>query len=422
MLYILIDCNNFFVSCERVFNPKLERKPVVVLSSNDGCVVARSNEVKALGVPMGAPAFKWERVFRQHDVQTFSSNFALYTDMSRRVRETVKNFVGKESVEQYSIDEFFILLPDNDHRTLSRELRSRVLKHTGIPTSVGIASTRTLSKIANRIAKKQVQWNGVFDYEYDCEDKSALLSTIEVGDVWGIGRRYGRFLISRGIDTACRLRDTPDKWLKKHLTVVGLRTALELRGISCIDNVSLQDKRKTIMYSRSFGRMITDRDELQEAISLFASRAAHSLRRYGLVAKTVTVFLNTNRFREDLPQYFNQTTAEILPHTNFTSSVLESAHLAFNAVYRDGYHYAKAGVILDKLFPQSARTDTLFQPTAREKHTALMKALDSVNDRFGEGTLFPASCGIRRRWRTKAEKRSLRCTTHWEELAVCYAR
>jgi len=419
--FVLIDCNNFFVSCERVFNPKLQQLPVAVLSSNDGCVVARSNEVKALGVPMGAPVFKWEKVFREHNVQIFSSNFSLYTDMSKRVRETVRSFAGMESVEQYSIDEFFISIPNTDHREFAHQLRKRVLQWTGIPTSIGIAPTRTLAKIANKVAKKQKEFNGVFDISLDCNNTDELLDTVEVSDVWGIGRRYGRFLLSRGFDTALKLKNAPDKWIKKHMSVVGLRTVYELRGISCVENVSLQDARKSITHSRSFGKMIHDREELKQAVSLYASRAAHSLRRYGLVAKTITVFLNTNRFREDLPQYFNSVSTEIMPHNNYTSAVLEAAHIAFEAVYREGYHYAKAGVILDKLCPEYACNEGLYSPE-REKQDKAMKALDKINAKYGSSTLFPASCGIQRKWKTKAERRSPRYTTEISEIAICYAR
>lgn len=417
--FALIDCNNFFVSCERVFNPKLEHLPVAVLSSNDGCVVARSNEVKALGVPMGAPAFKWEKIFREHNVQLFSSNFTLYADMSKRVRETVKLFT--DGVEQYSIDEFFISIPNTDHREFARQLRKTVLQWTGIPTSIGIAPTRTLSKIANKVAKKQKEFNGVFDISLDCDNTDVLLDTVEVSDVWGIGRRYGRFLLSRGFDTALKLKNAPDRWIKKHMTVVGLRTVYELRGISCIENVSLQDARKSITHSRSFGKMIYDKEELKQAVSLYSSRAAHSLRRYGLVAKTITVFLNTNRFREDLPQYFNSVSTEIMPHNNYTSAVLEAAHIAFEAVFREGYHYAKAGVILDKLCPEYACNEGLYTQE-REKQDKAMKALDKINDKYGNGTLFPASCGIQRKWKTKAERRTPRYTTQLEEIAICYAK
>lgn len=417
----VIDCNNFFVSCERVFNPKLEGKPVVVLSSNDGCVVSRSNEAKALGIPMGAPAFKWENVFRRHDVKTFSSNFTLYSDMSRRVAMVVRDFA--EHVHLYSVDEMFIDLEKNrDYRQWAHELRTRVLKWTGIPTSIGMASTKTLAKIANRIAKKQPQWNGVVDWQYDIDDRDSVLENVDISDVWGIGRQYTRFLRARHFDNARQLRDADDDFIRNHLTVIGLRTVYELRGTSCINLVSLQAERKSVTHSRSFGRMVTECDELKQAISLFASQAAFKLRRLGLAATDITVYIRTNRFRDDLPQYSNSATTEILPQSNYTASVLEAADKAFYSIYRDGYHYAKAGVVLTGLCPAKSRLHSLFSHSSTQDEDNLMKALDKINNKFGRNTLYPAACGVQRTWRSRSAKKSSEFSTSLSDIPLCYAR
>ncbi len=418
---VVIDCNNFFVSCERVFNPKLEGKPVVVLSGNDGCVVSRSNEAKALGIPMGAPAFKWENVFRKYGVKTFSSNFTLYSDMSRRVSMAVKDFA--EHVEQYSVDELFIdIEKDKDYREWAHKLRKRVLQWTGIPTSIGIASTKTLAKIANRIAKKQAQWNGVVDWNYDIPNHDAALAEVDISDIWGIGRSSTRFLRARHIDNALQLRSMDDDFIRNHLTVMGLRTVYELRGTSCISLVSLQAERKSVTHSRSFGRMVTERDELQQAISLYASLAAHKLRRLGLVASDITVYIRSNRFREDLPQYANSVKVGILPQSNYTASVLESADNAFTMIYKEGYHYAKAGVVLTGLCPAKTRQHSLFSVTQATEEDNLMKALDKINNKYGRNTLYPAACGVQRTWKSRSAKKSSEFSTSLSEIPICYAR
>ncbi len=419
---ILIDCNNYFVSCERVFNPSLEGKPVVVLSSNDGCVVSRSQEAKDIGIPMGAPAFQWEHIFRKYNVHIFSSHFSLYADMSRRVRETVRSLC--EDSEQYSIDEFFVYCPDDkDYREWCHTIRQRIMQWTGIPTSIGIAPTKTLAKIANKIAKKNKSFNAIVDWQRDIQDHEAMLESIPCSDVWGIGRRYARFLLSRGIENARQLRDADEAMIKKNLSIVGLRICYELRGISCISLTSLQAARKTLMHSRTFGKMLTDYDELSQAITLYASFAAYSLRRHRLVASAITVFIRTNRFRDDLPQYFQEKTIAIIPPSHNTLFIIETAQQALKSIYKKGYHYAKGGVIFTGLCPEDAAQHSLFPSkyTKQHYHNAI-KAMDSIVMRYGKKTLYPASCGVQRRWLSKAALCSPSYISSFNDIPICHAK
>ncbi len=419
--FAIVDCNNFFVSCERVFNPKLEGKPVVVLSSNDGCVVARSNEAKALGIPMGAPAFQYAGLFRQHNVIQFSSNFELYVDMSRRVVGAIKSF--GDIVEQYSVDESFVTLPKGcDTALWGQKLRERVKKWTGIPVSIGIASTKTLSKIANKICKKNEHMMGVFDWEgIDEIEQDRYLESFPVEDVWGVGRQYSRFLQKCGIDDAWDLRRADDKFIKKRMTVVGLRTVFELRGIPCIEIADLKAERKSIAHTKTFGRTITDYNELKQAVSLYTHLACFKMRRYNLVASEISVFILTDRFREDLPQYGNSTKVQILPQSDNVHDVLVSSEKAFNAIFRDGYRYKKAGVILTGLCPKIASNQGMFSKKTNAESDALMKAFDKLVNKYGHNALYPAACGVKRKWTTKAEKRSNCYTTRIEDLVVCLA-
>lgn len=419
---ILIDCNNFFVSCERVFNPSLEGKPVVVLSSNDGCVVSRSQEAKDIGIPMGAPAFQWEHIFRKYNVHIFSSHFSLYADMSRRVRETVRSLC--EDSEQYSIDEFFVYCPDDkDYREWCHTIRQRIMQWTGIPTSIGIAPTKTLAKIANKIAKKNKSFNAIVDWQRDIQDHEAMLESIPCSDVWGIGRRYARFLLSRGIENTRQLRDADEAMIKKNLSIVGLRICYELRGISCISLTSLQAARKTLMNSRTFGKMLTDYDELSQAITLYTSFAAYSLRRHRLVASAITVFIRTNRFRDDLPQYFQEKTIAIIPPSHNTLFIIETAQQALKSIYKKGYHYAKGGVIFTGLCPEDAAQHSLFPSkyTKQHYHNAI-KAMDSIVMRYGKKTLYPASCGVQRRWLSKAALCSPSYISSFNDIPICHAK
>jgi DNA polymerase V len=303
-IFALVDCNNFYASCERVFNPGLKGQPLVVLSNNDGCVVARSNEAKALGIGMGVPEFQIRPVLRAHQVQVFSSNYTLYGDMSQRVMETLEPF--SPDLEIYSIDEAFLSLSGFASRNLTeygRTIRNTVKRWTGIPVSVGIAETKTLAKIANRVAKRTPDIGGVFDL-LACPDRDALLGRIAVEDVWGIGPNHARRLKQHGITTALQLRGADDQWIRKHLGIVGLRLVMELRGVSCLDLEQCPSPKQSLTCSRAFGTLISTLAEMEEAVSVYTSRVAEKLRRERLAATVLTVCLSTNEYKEG-PQYSN---------------------------------------------------------------------------------------------------------------------
>lgn len=334
--YAMVDCNNFYVSCERVFEPALEGHPVVVLSNNDGCVIARSNEAKALGVAMGEPAFKRKAFFAANRVRVFSSNYTLYGDMSARVMQVLDSF--SPDVERYSIDESFLLFKATDRDTLlkiAHDIRRTVLQWTGIPVCVGLARTKTLSKIANRIAKKSPESKGVWmlDEPGDIEQQ---LARVDVGDVWGIGRRYARFLKASGISTALKLEQAPQDWVKKHLTVAGLHTKLELGQIPCIPFEENPAPAKSLVCSRSFGARISDKSSLEEALSSYVQRACEKLRAKKLLAGAVHVFVETNRFHDD-PQHFGNASRTLTHPTAYTPDLHAVALNLLQGIVREGY-------------------------------------------------------------------------------------
>ncbi len=416
-IFALIDCNNFYASCERVFNPKLEGKPIVVLSNNDGCVVARSNEAKALGIGMGVPEFQIRPLLRAHRVQVFSSNYTLYGDLSQRVMETLEQFCPDSEI--YSIDEVFLSLSGFTSRNLTaygHTMRSTVKQWTGIPVSVGIAETKTLAKIANRVAKRTPDTGGVFDLLV-CPDRDALLGRIAVKDVWGIGPNHARFLAQHGITTALQLRQVDDQWIRKHMGIVGLRLVMELRGVSCLELEQCPAPKQSLTYSRAFGKPISTLTEMEEAVSSYTSRVAEKLRGERLAATVLTVFLTTNEFK-DGPQYRNAITIKLPVATDHTHELIRSALQGIRVVYRNGYQYKKAGVMLMGLVPVGQVQADLFDHQDRVRSTRLMLALDAVNARWGSGTLQYASSGITKEWKTQFHRRSPAYTTHWNELPV----
>jgi len=415
-LFALVDCNNFYVSCERVFNPKLAGKPVIVLGNNDGIVVARSNEAKALGIPMGAPAFKYRDLIRQHDIQVFSSNYALYGDMSQRVMETLQQF--SPELEVYSIDEAFLNLSGFTHTNLTdygRTIRSTVRQWTGLPVSVGIAETKTLAKIANHVAKKA---DGAFDLSV-WQDRDSLLAGVPVEEVWGIGPNHARRLKLYGITTALGLRGADDHWIRKQMGVVGLRTVQELRGISCLALEQCPPPKQGITCSRAFGKPITTLTEMREAVAAYTARAAEKLRGEQLAASVLTVFLTTNPFKDD-PQYSNTLTLRLPVATDATPELLRVALQGIEAIYRDEYRYKKAGVMLLGLVPVGQVQANLFDHADRERSKRLMKAVDSMNVRYGADTVRCAASGLTQHWRTKFTKRSSGYTTDWHELPLVH--
>jgi len=419
-IFALVDCNNFYASCERVFNPRLEGKPIVVLSNNDGCVVARSNEAKALGIGMGVPEFQIRPMLRAHHVQVFSSNYTLYGDMSQRVMETLEQFCP--DLEVYSIDEAFLSLVGFERRNLTdygQQIRQTVKQWTGIPVSVGIAETKTLAKIANRVAKRTPDMGGVCDL-LACPDRDALLGRIAVEDVWGIGPNHAHMLTQHGITTAFQLRRVDDQWIRKRMGIVGLRLVMELRGVSCLDLEQCPAPKQSLTCSRAFGKLISTLGEMEEAVSVYTSRVAEKLRRERLAATVLTVCLTTNEFKEG-PQYSNALTLNLSVVTDTTSDLIKSALQGIRAIYRDGYLYKKAGVMLTGLVPVSQTQADLFDDRDRRKSKRLMSALDAINDRWGADTLHYASSGISKPWKTQFHRRSPAYTTDWDALPVVNA-
>lgn len=416
-MFALVDCNNFYASCERVFQPRLYGKPVIVLSNNDGCVIARSNEAKALGLKMGQPYFQVEEVVRRHGVAVFSSNYTLYGDMSARVMDTLRGYT--RDVEVYSIDEAFCGLAGIAASGLEehgRLLKAKVKQWTGIPVSVGIAATKTLAKAANKVAKKG---DGVLVLEKP-KQVEAVLARLDVEEVWGIGRRWGQLLRGEGIFTALDLRNASDRWIRKHLHVVGLRTVHELRGISCIPLEQAAKPKQSIIVSRSFGRPVTTLDAMREASATYAARAGEELRSQGLVAGHLMVFLMTSRFSGEM-YYANSTVVELPVATAYTPELIAAAGRGIRRLWREGLRYKKCGVMLLGLTPAARPQCDLFDGADREKQRAAMAAVDAVNCRFGAGTLTYAGQGVRRPWAMKRSLKSAHYTTDWEALPKAVA-
>lgn len=417
----LVDCNNFYVSCERAFHAAIQHTPVIVLSNNDGCVVARSNEAKKLGIKMGQPVFECERLIREHKVQVFSSNYSLYADISARVMSVLSQFTSR--LETYSIDEAFLDLSDlplEDCVEFGREIKARVWQYTGIPVSVGIAATKTLCKIACEVVKQEPQYGGVLDLSGFSEAEiDTLLAKVELRDVWGIGPKYTRFLENYGFRTAKDLKYADERWIRKYLTVVGERTVLELRGICCLPLEIAHPTKKGIMCAKSFGRDITSPDELQEAVATYTARAAEKLREQDTLASQITVFVHTNAFHKDEPQYSNSFTIRLRHPTSFTPTLIRYALTALRAIYRKGYRYKKAGVLLNHISASDFVQPDLFGEFSIPEHTQqarLMAIVDAINQIYGRNTLFFAAQGLSRPWKMQQHRLSARFTTRWDEI------
>lgn len=416
-VFALCDCNNFYVSCERVFNAKLVNRPVVVLSNNDGCVVARSNEAKALGIKMGVPLFQAKPIVDAYDVQVLSSNYALYADMSSRVMSALNGFTPE--IELYSIDEAFMLLEHKREQgsltDFGQKIKKKVYKLTGIPLSVGMAETKTLAKLANYLAKKSDKAKGVLDLSCSPYQDYALECT-PVGNLWGIGRRYTKLLNSRGITNALQLRDVDIRWARKALTVVGARIVEELRGQSCLPLESCPPAKKSLTCSRSFGNVVETLSDLREAIATFTIRVAERLRKNQLAAGVITVFAATNRFAKDAPYYSNSVTVEMAYPTDTTTELLERAMACTEKLYRAGCKFKSAGVMLNSLVPASPMTIRMQDDEQWIKSRSLMQAIDRINTRMGRDTIKFGIAGLKQNWKTKFEKRSPRYTTSWSEI------
>ena len=411
-MFALIDCNNFYASCERVFRPDLRNKPIVVLSNNDGCVIARSNEAKAVGIPMGAPAFEYKEKFKKHNIHVFSSNYSLYGDMSARIMNLLSSFTPQ--IEIYSIDEAFLKFTGFEWCNLSeygKEIRYKVTKSTGIPISIGFAPTKALAKAANRIAKKfPGHTNNI--HIIDTEEKRIkALKWLPIEDVWGIGRQHTKKLNMKGVKTAYDFTCLPDGWVKKHLSVLGLRLKFDLKGKPTLDLESLPAK-KNIATTRSFDKNYTRFEELEERIATFAVTCGEKLRRQRSCCNTLLVFVHTNSYREELPQYSKNILMKLPYPTKFAIDGL-------NKIFKKGFEYKKAGVIVMDVVPENPYQLSLFS-NSNPRHRQLMAAVDKINSSFGKQKIRLACQDLKRTWKMRQEHLSPRYTTNLSEIITVH--
>ena len=418
--FALVDCNNFYASCERVFDPRLIGRPLAILSNNDGCVIARSEEVKRLGVPMGAPAHEHKATFEKNGVVVMSSNYALYGDMSARVMETLRPNVP--AMEVYSIDEAFLALEDWQGAEFVRELRARVRQWTGIPVSIGIGPTKTLAKMANRLAKKTPELGGVLDLE-TVRDIDELLARGPCVDIWGIGKRLAVRLAAGGIRTACDLKYGEAAWVRKTLGVVGERIRLELQGVSCLALEEVPAPKKGIASAKSFGRPVESLRELEEALATYTARAAEKLRAGRLLARQVHVFVATNPFSARQPQYSAGAQTALVRPSNHTPDLIAAAIELLREIYRPGHQYKKTGIFVTDLIAESDLQPDLFDaaPEAAGRVRELDRIVDGLNRKLGRNAIRYGSMGVKSRWAMRQERRSRKFTTRWDELPVAKA-
>lgn len=420
MMFALIDCNNFYASCERLFRPDLREKPIVVLSNNDGCIIARSNEAKALGIKMGDPYFKIKSLCNQHKVQVFSSNYTLYGDMSQRVMTVIEE--AWPEVEIYSIDEAFLdlsTMPESMLESFCIQLQKTILKSTGIPTSIGIGPTKTLAKIANHLCKKQLKVP-----VFNVTNQRHWLEKVGVGDVWGVGRQWQKKLTDKGIYTAQDLALLNAHMIKKQYNVILMRTVMELQGIPCAGLEETQPK-QSIMSSKSFGQMQTHFASLAQAVSSHCARACEKARKQKLVAQRIYVFVRGNPFRQDLEQYSRSIEYRLVNATDDTRVITKVAKRCLKEIYKSGIQYKKVGVMLEDLIDKSAVQLDLFHTLSDEelnKKDKLMSLFDTINSRFGSHTIKLAAEGYSKPWAMKSQMRSPCYTTRWSELPVVYNR
>lgn len=416
-LFALVDCTSFYASCEAVFRPSLWGKPVVVLSNNDGCVIARSPEAKALGIPMGAPEFQWRDRLRNLNVTVCSSNYELYGDMSARVMTVLRRFAA--AVEVYSIDEAFLSLEGAAPEQLeacAKEIRETVRRWTGIPVGVGVGASKLLAKLANRAAKKR---DGVLVLDHDSPAGRELIEGWPCQELWGVAGRLAARLAELGIHTAGNLRRASRSLIRQRFGVVGERMVLELGGVSCLELDEVESPRRHLCCSRSFGRPVEDLEELRQAVTTHAERAGEKLRRQRRAASAVCVFLQTNRHRPDLAQYNPQAGRELLVPTAFSPELVGECQRILAAIYRSGYRYVKAGVLCLGLVPDEERQGSLFQgkdPEQDEKQRRLMAAVDALNLYHGRGTVRIATAGFKQGWQMRRDKLSARYTTRLSDV------
>lgn len=413
----LVDCNNFYASCERLFQPKLRNRAVIVLSNNDGCVVARSDEAKALGIEMGAPAFQMQDIIERHNIAVFSSNYTLYGALSNRVITTLATF--SPDIEVYSIDEAFLDLSGMQYLNLEKhalQMRQAVTCGVGIPISVGVAASKTLAKMANRFAKKTKKHIGV--HILDSEEKTAeVLRFTQVEDIWGVGRQYAKLLRSNGFNTAYDLSKAPEEWVRKSMTVVGQRMWKELQGIPCIAFEETPPAKKNVCIAKSFGQLLTRQEDLQEALANYTAMAARKVRVQHTCASAINIFLQTNFFRTQDKQYSRSISIALPVATNDTAELLHYARRGLDRIFKKGYNFKRVGVMLLGLVPETQVQLGMFDKADREKNEKLMKVMDMINGKAGEGQLVKfAVQGTSRKWKLRQERLSRRYTTRLTEV------
>ncbi|OVE81757.1 hypothetical protein BVY03_02760 [bacterium K02(2017)] len=415
-IYALIDCNNFYASCERLFAPRLLNRPIVVLSNNDGCIVARSNEAKALGLGMGVPFFKHRNVIESNNVAVFSSNYPLYADMSKRVMQTLELF--SPQIEIYSIDEAFLKLngtPENLN-LFGHKIKETVYKWTGIPVSIGIAKTKTLAKLANKLAKKLNHFNHVFDFS-SLTNPDHYLKKFPVGDLWGVGSRYQKLLISKGIHTAYDLKYADPYLIKKYMTIQGKRMVLELNNTSCFELEEAPPTKKGIICSRSFAKAIIKQEKIKQALAGYVARATEKLRKQKSVTAYVSIFLRTSPFKGGF--YSNSNGLKLNAPTNYTPRLIQVALYLLEAIFRKGLYYQKAGVMFSDISPMNQKQQSLFNyPQNHSKQDKLMQTIDKINKTWGNTSLRFGAEGVDKRWKMAQENLSPRYTTSWKELPL----
>ena len=421
----LIDCNNFYVSCERVFNPALKRKPVIVLSNNDGCVIARSQEVKDLGIKMGVPWFKVQNLARHHKVIVFSSNYTLYADMSNRVMKIISEFAPNQEI--YSIDECFLDLTGFEHFGLTdygQRIRSTINRLVGLPVCVGVGASKTLAKLANHIAKKCSVFDGVCNLnEITQGTLDSLFSKIKVGEVWGVGRCIEKKLAKLGVNTVFDLKQSSPQALRKQFSVLMERTIRELNGESCIPLEEIASLKKQLVCSRGFGIPVSSLSELSEAVITYTTRVAEKLRRQRSVTAMVCVFIQTDPFKKKDRQYNPRRLIHLTNPTDDTRILINAVLTGLKSIYKPGFSYKKAGGLLDDLLPFSQHQKSLFDDKEAQVHSEfLMQAIDGINNTMGSGTIKFLGEGLEKQWRTKAEKKTRCYTTRIDEIPLAYCR
>ena len=413
-MYGIIDCNNFYASCERVFNPKLYNKPIIVLSNNDGCVIARSNEVKKLGIKMGEPAFKISSLIRKYNIKVFSTNFALYGDMSQRVMSIIAESIPK--IEIYSIDEAFLDLSEFNYLELidiGHSIRKKILKYTGLPVSIGIGKTKTLAKIANYISKKDEKYQGVFMIDHN---NNSTLDKVPIKKIWGIGSKMESFLKYYGVYTAAELKKLNTIWIRNKRSIIQEKTIKELRGIPCYEMNSHYLNKKSICTSRTFGEMVTSYNDLKSSIAMYTARCAEKLRMQKSCSNFAHIFISTNPFKKSYKPYVCYQIVHFPVATNDTGEMLTHILKVLKKIFKIGYEYKKAGIILGGMVPNYQVQSNLFDSRDRSKSFKIMHTVDSINKKMGRDCIRYASQGYYKRWKFKQEALSPNYTTKWNNL------